>query len=321
MQSYYEESLKNSAFPFALTVQQGNTPYGYHWHDEFEISCVLSGHVAVHVGKKQYRLEPGDLLLIPGTVPHCFSPSDPAAARLAVKFGLALLPAAARLEYSRHGGFAPHSVQWPPQTARRFRDILQRLRCEYTGVKPGYQTAIGLLLLQIFLLILREVPARTGEPEVFFGEEITQALTFLSEHYQENITLRDCAEAAGYSESYLSRLFRQKSGVTFHAYLQNLRLSKAEWMLAYTDAPVTEIAGLSGFMNSKTFYRAFRAKWKLSPLTYRGAQADAPPPGASATPVQDAESPSFTAIRIPATDNPDHFTKNNQINQQRRTLQ
>lgn len=134
MQSYYEESLKNSAFPFALTVQQGNTPYGYHWHDEFEISCVLSGHVAVHVGKKQYRLEPGDLLLIPGTVPHCFSPSDPAAARLAVKFGLALLPAAARREYSRHGGFAPHSVQWPPQTARRFRDILQRLRCEYTGV-------------------------------------------------------------------------------------------------------------------------------------------------------------------------------------------
>lgn len=94
-------------------------------------------------------------------------------------------------------------------------------------------------------------------------------LQYLSEHYTGEVSLGSCAAALGFTPSYLSALFKAKTGATFHRYLLNLRLKQAEWLLRSTALPVARIAEESGFVSEKTFYRVFKEQYRMTPLQYR----------------------------------------------------
>ena len=71
------------------------------------------------------------------------------------------------------------------------------------------------------------------------------------------------------SESTLSRFFKARMGVTFSTYLESLRLTEAETLLASTELPVKDIVAMIGYTSTTTFHQAFRRKWGVSPSTHR----------------------------------------------------
>lgn len=100
------------------------------------------------------------------------------------------------------------------------------------------------------------------------------ALKYLEEKYTEKFNLKEFADKLGYSESYLCRVFKRKNGKTVFAFVEWLRMKKAEEMLLYTSLSVTEIAYCLGYSDSGYFGSQFRKHTGVSPSVYRKKKID-----------------------------------------------
>ena len=100
-------------------------------------------------------------------------------------------------------------------------------------------------------------------------EQILQAARYISEHYSQDITTRDVADAVGFSPNYLSRKFRISAGIGLHEYLVFVRLQHAAQELLSTADSVTEIALRCGFSDSNYFKDSFKKKYGVTPRYYR----------------------------------------------------
>ena len=74
------------------------------------------------------------------------------------------------------------------------------------------------------------------------------------------------------SHQYLSVLFSQTTGVTFHQFLEEVRLSKARELLRDPRNRVREVAGAAGYASPDSFRHAFKAHEGLSPEAWRAGQ-------------------------------------------------
>ena len=74
----------------------------------------------------------------------------------------------------------------------------------------------------------------------------------------EELTLKRLADELGYSEFYVSRKFREISGMQFRGYLRYRRLAFALTDLRDTDRGILDIALDHGFSSHEAFTRAFR---------------------------------------------------------------
>lgn len=85
----------------------------------------------------------------------------------------------------------------------------------------------------------------------------------------EELTLKRLADELGYSEFYVSRKFREISGMQFRDYLRYRRLAFALTDLRDTDRGILDIALDHGFSSHEAFTRAFREAYGITPSEYR----------------------------------------------------
>ena len=104
-------------------------------------------------------------------------------------------------------------------------------------------------------------------------QSMLQALVFIEEHLQAEISIADIADAVHCSLYHFSRVFNRVVHHTPYDYLMRRRLSETALALVETTQPVIRIALDYGFNNPETFSRAFRKMFQMSPqqLRRRGA--------------------------------------------------
>ena len=94
-------------------------------------------------------------------------------------------------------------------------------------------------------------------------------LTYIYEHYYENISIKDIAKAAYLSERECYHLFKNKLKSTPSTEIKNYRLQQACRMLAATSDSITEIRCCCGFNSPSYFSKIFYEALKCSPSEYR----------------------------------------------------
>ena len=118
------------------------------------------------------------------------------------------------------------------------------------------------------------LPESTVQP--FLGshaQKIVDAmLDYVHQHYLRPISLDDLASAMNMNASYLSALFSQTTGVTFHHFLEEVRLSKARELLRDPRNRIGEVARAAGYASPDAFRHAFKAHEGLSPDAWRAGQ-------------------------------------------------
>lgn len=95
-----------------------------------------------------------------------------------------------------------------------------------------------------------------------------RARDYLHAHAEQDIGLDDLALASGVDRFRLSRAFKSAFGLAPHAYLIQLRLSKARNLLAQGRQPA-EVAMALGFADQSHLGRWFRRCYGLTPASYR----------------------------------------------------
>jgi AraC-like DNA-binding protein len=125
--------------------------------------------------------------------------------------------------------------------------------------------------IQLLLIFLK----RTGYMRKQDGRRWSDLFMYLSEHYK-TVTLDEVAEQMHISKNYFCRSFREKTGTTFLAYVNNLRIKAAIEQLLYTDMLISEIWRSVGFTQSKQFYKLFYNETGYTPGEFREAWKEHP---------------------------------------------
>ncbi|NOZ68759.1 MAG: response regulator transcription factor [Deferribacteres bacterium] len=87
--------------------------------------------------------------------------------------------------------------------------------------------------------------------------------------FNRKIRLPDIARKAGMSISCFERTFKKKMGVTFTAYVNNLRISRSIELMKEEDYSIGEIAYACGFTSQFHFTRMFKKIMNISPGRYK----------------------------------------------------
>lgn len=111
-----------------------------------------------------------------------------------------------------------------------------------------------------------DVSTEETEQTNFF---IKVAKEYIAEHYTENISQTDVAEAAGISSGYLSTLFTQYEKCGFVDYLNQVRIERACCYLEQKKLKNYEIAYKVGFRDEKYFAKVFKKIMGMTPREYR----------------------------------------------------
>lgn len=92
---------------------------------------------------------------------------------------------------------------------------------------------------------------------------------YVKERYSEDLCLDQIADDLMVSMKYVSRIFKQKTGVNLTDYIYDVRVDKAKELLKTTNMKVSEISSKVGIESRTTFLRVFRKRTGVTPNEYR----------------------------------------------------
>lgn len=92
---------------------------------------------------------------------------------------------------------------------------------------------------------------------------------YVEENFDKNISLDKISEMVHLSPNYISTLFRKQYNKSFSAYVSELKMEKAVYWLCHTDKNVDEISDRLGYANFRSFIRAFKNRYGVTPSQYR----------------------------------------------------
>ena len=119
-------------------------------------------------------------------------------------------------------------------------------------------------------LLKTAIQFRNSRGKGYGDSAVSRARAYLSLHFAEpNLMLQDVAEEVHMSQSHLSTIFAQETGLTFTQYLTALRISKARELLEATEMRSVQIAEEVGYNDSHYFSYLFKKTTGMTPSDYR----------------------------------------------------
>ncbi|RKI40064.1 response regulator [bacterium D16-51] len=94
-------------------------------------------------------------------------------------------------------------------------------------------------------------------------------LHYIQHNYQNDLTLEMIAKLFGYNNSYLGKMFKEKTGKNFNSYLECVRIEHAAELLKSTNFKIYEISAKTGYKNVEYFQKKFKKIMGVTPTQYR----------------------------------------------------
>ncbi len=98
---------------------------------------------------------------------------------------------------------------------------------------------------------------------------IKEALSYIEQNFQNNITIEDIAAFCGLNRSYFGKIFHDTIGKSPQEFLISYRMTKAAELLKLTSLSVADIGNAVGYPNQLHFSRAFKNVYGTSPRSWR----------------------------------------------------
>ncbi len=231
-------------------------------YDELKLVHVISGSGIWCIGGKNYPVQADDIIV--------FSPADERhVEKITSDCGLVI-------EYVE---FIPMTL-FPMQHCADFffvrppdfQNVLPRcdthslllrsfsdLRHEVSAPQKYQKEYITHLLMGMVILASRlcrfDSPAR-GKDDRY--NAVCSIMIYIKNNLQADLSRQRLAKMHGFSVSYVSRLFREYSGICLQDYIMNCRVQRALYLLKNEGKSVLEAALECGFQSTSAFYYAFR---------------------------------------------------------------
>ena len=104
-----------------------------------------------------------------------------------------------------------------------------------------------------------------------YDERLGAVVSYMHRSYSSELDLEECARMAFVSRGRFMHLFKEKIGISPHAYFQRIRMQRAAELMIFSTDSVAEVAAKVGFRDPLYFSKAFKKAYGLSPSEFRGA--------------------------------------------------
>ena len=218
------------------------------------VSFRLEGSGAeFEIGGKSYRAEVGDLIYMPAGQPYHLRASRDRI--LAFNFELAGDPSPKPFALLR------------PSDPLSFRELFLELQRAYNGSAPGREPRI----LSVIYRILADMELEASlSRESESRRRISAAIDRMHRDFADpSLSVAALAALCRMSDTWFRRLFTEVCGKHPHAYLTDLRISRAAELLSSGVCSVADAAYLSGFSDAKYFSTVFSRRMGRSPFAFK----------------------------------------------------
>ena len=133
-----------------------------------------------------------------------------------------------------------------------------------SDTRLGSQTMRETLIIQLLIHVNRLHEAAPERLEARGDPKVQEVLSYINEHFREELTVEALAERLYLSPYHFMRLFKAQTGSTVHAYVRQKRLMHAARLIR-EGTPAAKAAAESGFGDYSAFHRAFKESFGVSP--------------------------------------------------------
>ena len=121
-----------------------------------------------------------------------------------------------------------------------------------------------LLSVQITELCKRKVKRKASV------DILEETKRFIKENYSDNeLSVASIGNSMGMQGNHLSKIFKERYGITLLDYMANVRISQAKRLIEEGRLSVQEVAEKTGFLSSTVFIRTFKKKEGITPGKYK----------------------------------------------------
>ena len=254
-----------------------------HVHPEYELHLLMHGKRQMLVGGRSYTMEEGTLVLVDSNQIH----RNIAAEGDANAYYERIILYISKEKVEKYDSEFPELEMGSffqqyegvyalsPEERQRTIQMFDMVKQELDGGQEKSQTLIDLIIMEFFINFWRSRrPAAYlagGEDRQKKGKSsvVHDVSEYLLAHFCEQIRLEKLAERFSISESYLSRSFKDVTGIGITEYLNIIRIRKAQELLEDSKLSIAEIAQAVGFESASYFGRVFQKHLAIPPSRYR----------------------------------------------------
>jgi AraC-like DNA-binding protein/mannose-6-phosphate isomerase-like protein (cupin superfamily) len=251
-------------------------------HGYFEIIYLCSGHGVCHIQDRLLPFQEGDLAVIGSTLYHrieCQSESPLTIAALFFEPEFICCDGANDsagylTPFLLQDAEFPHIVPAKSGIPRQVLDLMLKMQSESPATTPRARLAVKTYLKMVLMLLVNQYAAYAGTVETFQRQEraldrLRPLFRYIGDNLGGSVQVRQAARMCGMSESYFMNFFKQVTGLSFVAYLNNFRVEQAQLLLAQTDESMVSISQQVGFCDQSYFGTVFRKTAGMTPAAYR----------------------------------------------------
>ena len=249
----------------------------FHQHPFYEIFFFISGNVNYIIEGRSYKLRPGDILLTSNADIHRpeVRPGRPYE-RIVIWLADDFFDHLKRFSGEDFTACFTDAALKDYRLIRPDDGTLIRLRqlCEQMSDAKFSKKLGSAALTQAYLIefLVRVCRAYYDTPEsvkndITEDEKVNQVIGYINENLADSLSLDNLAGRFYISKFYLSRRFKQFTGLTIYQYIMKKRLITARNMLRAGN-PVTVSYLQCGFNDYSNFLKAFKREFGENPSFY-----------------------------------------------------
>lgn len=248
-----------------------------HFHAHLEIYYLIAGERDYYIRGRNFRVRPGDLVVISGNVMHQTLPvQDKVHERILLEIYTPMLSTINRM----FGAEPPEKMltdvagilHLPTDDREYVVNLLQTLAQEMQLKKYGHETIVRCVLAELLAFIVRRTvqePSEHWESSETKNAKILEISNYLVAHSSEKIVLDELAQRFSISKFHLCRTFREVTGFTISEYVNASRVMRARELMMTTDLSIAEVAKEVGFESNTHFGKVFKQQMGKTPMYFR----------------------------------------------------
>lgn len=152
----------------------------------------------------------------------------------------------------------------------QLRDVELLLR-KCTDAQRRYSEKLPILLALHFsemMFYVSQSFCKQFDESVRVPVPVSRIVSYINDHYMQNITLSDICKDTEMSKQYCMRMFKKYMQMTIGDYVLDLRMRHAAYLLRSTYMNVNQAADYLGFSSTSYFSRVFKKYYGVSPSEY-----------------------------------------------------
>ncbi len=160
-----------------------------------------------------------------------------------------------------------------PVYKAKYKDVAQTMKDEMLYIINHKDDSpfhlIGHLYLFIDSFVKSSAITQISKSNNLRDFYIKEALSFIEQNFQNDITVEEIAACCGLNRSYFGKIFHEVLGKSPQEFLISYRMTKATELLKLTSLSIAEVSSAVGYSNQLHFSRAFKKIYGISPRQWR----------------------------------------------------